>query len=63
MKFRNSYPTFDGEFSIEDSPEDMVVLKWVLNECQVVASVDLNHYSNRIVYYDGATKDSRELRV
>ena len=63
MKFRNSYPAFDGEFSIEDSPEDMVALKWVLNEYQVVASVDLNHYSNRIVYYDGATKDSRELRV
>ena len=61
MKFRNSYPAFNGAFSIVDSPENCIVLKWVFGEYRAIASIDLDNYKNRIVYHDAAAKHDKEV--
>lgn len=61
MKFRNEYPAFNGEFTIENSLENKVVLRWALEEFQATASVDLDTYENKIVYYDVADNSSKEI--
>jgi sucrose phosphorylase len=62
MKFRNSYPAFNGEFFILDSPENQVVLKWTFEKYRAVAKVDLDTYENRIEYYDVEVAHSKEIR-
>jgi len=52
MKFRNTYPAFDGEFKIEDTTENRIRLTWVLDIHQVTAHIDLKSYANRVTYYD-----------
>jgi sucrose phosphorylase len=61
MKFRNSYPAFNGAFSIVDSPENKVVLKWMFGEYRATASIDLDNYENRIVYHDADAKCDKEI--
>ena len=63
MKFRNSYPAFEGKLRIEDSPETQVVLTWTQNNYQTTAYIDLNNYNVNITYFDEESKTSKQFEV
>ena len=63
MKFRNSYPAFDGEFHIEDSSENQMVMTWVQNNYQTTAAIDLNDYQVTITYFDPESDTSMQFEV
>ncbi|NQT10952.1 MAG: sucrose phosphorylase [Desulfobacteraceae bacterium] len=57
MKFRNTYPAFNGSFKIEDSPENQLILTWTENQSKAKAFINLDNYNTKITYYD-PEKDS-----
>lgn len=63
MEFRNTYPAFDGKFSLVKSPEDRLVLSWAKGRHKTTAFIDLNDYATRIVYTDPSSKKQREFEV
>ena len=52
MEFRSTYPAFDGQFVIEDAPDDEIRLSWAQKGHRADLHVDLNAYVTRITYYD-----------
>ncbi|HUV49504.1 MAG TPA: sucrose phosphorylase [Anaerolineae bacterium] len=57
MKFRNTYPAFNGIFKVEDSPENRLILTWTDNQSRAKAFINLDNYNTKITYYD-PEKDS-----
>ena len=55
MAFRSSYPAFNGEFFIEDAPDDRIKLTWKYPPHHTTATVDLNTYKSEISFYDDDT--------
>jgi len=51
MKFRNTYPAFNGRFKIEDSPENQLILTWTDKQFQTKAFINLDNYDTKISYY------------
>ena len=62
MTFRSHYPAFNGNFKIEETPEDQIGLTWRKGRFMTTLHADLNSYETRIVYYD-ATVDTRKRLV
>jgi sucrose phosphorylase len=62
MQFRSSYPAFDGDFTIGDTPEHELVLEWRSGAYRATAKLNLEDYRHQIVYYDEKAKKNRELR-
>jgi sucrose phosphorylase len=52
MKFRSTYPAFNGKFSVEKSPDDQICLSWSLPPYIAEAQIDLNTYKININYFD-----------
>ncbi len=52
MEFRNRYPAFDGELTIEDSKEDELILTYVYQGYITTAFISLNTYKTKIKYFD-----------
>ncbi|WP_319525965.1 sucrose phosphorylase [uncultured Desulfosarcina sp.] len=52
MEFRSNYPAFDGQFAIEDAPDDEIRLSWFQDTCRAILHIDLRSYVTRITYYD-----------
>lgn len=52
MEFRNTYAVFDGEFSIEDAPDDQLKLSWCQGARKATLQIDLTRYDTRIDYFD-----------
>jgi sucrose phosphorylase len=52
MKFRNSYPAFNGIFTVEESEEHELNLKWKHKKYEAVAYIDLNGFKTHITYTD-----------
>ena len=63
MEFRNTYPAFDGDFTIEDTPEDQLRLSWTDGIHRATAEINLNDYQTRIVYHDPAMNREIEYEV
>jgi sucrose phosphorylase len=61
MEFRNSYRAFDGQFAIEDTPDDQLHLSWTQTPCRAVLHVNLRTYATRIAYYDEEKKTTAEF--
>ncbi len=61
MKFRNNYPAFNGQFKIEEAPENQVHLTWTHEEYRAEAEVNLDNYENRITYVDSETQKTRTI--
>jgi sucrose phosphorylase len=55
MEFRNHYPAFDGELTIEDSPENQLILTYSLGQYSCTATIDLVDYSSEIRYFEEKT--------
>lgn len=52
MEFRNNYPAFDGELSVEDSKEHELILTYTYVGHKTTAYIDLKDYHTRISYLD-----------
>jgi len=52
MEFRNTYPAFDGELTIEDCKEKELILSYEYKGYKTTASIDLESYQTKIEYYD-----------
>jgi sucrose phosphorylase len=63
MVFRNTHPAFGGDFTVLDSPEDRLVLRWSRGGDSAEARINLNSYATRIQYTDPASGKQREWIV
>ena len=52
MEFRTSYPVFDGDFSIEETPENILSITWQTEVLRANAYIDLATYRVQITYFD-----------
>lgn len=52
MEFRNSYPAFDGELTIENSRENELILSYENEGYKTTAFIDLESYKTKIKYFD-----------
>jgi len=63
MEFRNNYPAFNGDFIIEDTPEDRLSLTWENSACRATVDIDLNSYQTVITYTDPDTDKKKSFTV
>ncbi len=56
MEFRSTYPAFNGEFKIEEAPDDQIKLTWALPPFQATAHVNLRTYASHIGYFNSRTQ-------
>jgi sucrose phosphorylase len=52
MEFRNTYPAFGGQFTIEDAPDDRLKLNWAQGAHRATLRIDLRSYDTCIDYFD-----------
>ena len=52
MEFRNTYQAFDGQFVINETPDDQLSLTWTHAPYHATAHIDLATYNSSITYYD-----------
>jgi sucrose phosphorylase len=52
MEFRNEYRAFDGDFTIEDAPDDQLVLAWSKPPHKAILHVNLRSYTTQIDYVE-----------
>ena len=63
MEFRNDYPAFNGNLSIEETPEDKLSLTWENGVFRANAHIDLNTYQTRVTYFDDRENMQKEFLV
>jgi sucrose phosphorylase len=61
MEFRNSYPVFDGEFSLGPSKRDKLILRWRKNNLFLEAKIDLTKKEVRVHYLDNESLEEKEV--
>lgn len=61
MKFRNTYPAFDGDLIIEDSKDSEIILTWDSGEHRATLAVDLHSYQTRVKYNDTKTHKQKQF--
>jgi len=52
MEFRNTYPAFNGQFVINEAPDNQLSLTWTEAPFHCTAHVDLATYAVNIRYYN-----------
>ncbi|WP_068786551.1 sucrose phosphorylase [Paenibacillus phocaensis] len=52
IRFRNTYPAFDGEFQVLESPDPEIRLRWSQGDKSCLLHVDLNTNQSVIEYID-----------
>jgi len=50
MRFRNSYPAFDGEFELRETKDHEISMKWQNGDHVCVLYVNLHEYESRVAY-------------
>jgi len=58
MKFRNTYPAFNGTFELLNSDIHELRLKWELDDLYCIAKIDLQKYTVIVEYVDEIEKRS-----
>ena len=58
MIFRNTYPAFNGKFTLEQSDKHELRLRWELDDLYCIAKIDLQFYTVVVEYIDVETKKS-----
>jgi len=62
MEFRNSYPAFDGDYTIHDTTSDeLLEISWKRDEYEAVLKANLATYEYVISYDDLETKEYKQL--
>ena len=63
MRFRNSYPVFDGQFSVEAIGAHGLRLTWQNEPYQAALECDLKRRHFQITYLDQQTNQKRTLSL
>jgi sucrose phosphorylase len=63
MEFRNTCRAFEGQFTIEDAPDDHLKLTWAHGVHRATLRIDLVSYETRIEYFDEGKQVIVELVV
>ncbi len=63
MRFRNSYPAFDGEFSVEALGESGLRMGWKEGEHEAILQCDLQSHTFSISYWDQKTGQKKALAL
>ena len=63
MEFRSNYPAFDGELTIEETPENQLSLTWQKDHFRTTAHIDLVSYQTVITYMDTGSNTEKTFRV
>jgi len=63
MEFRNTCRAFEGQFTIEDAPDDHLKLTWAHGVYRATLHIDLVSYKSRIEYFDEGKQAIVELVV
>lgn len=62
MKFRNSYPAFDGDYCVHDTEnENLIQISWKEKEYEAILKADLKTHEFVINYYDDKSGEYIEL--
>jgi len=61
IRFRNDYPTFNGDFVVLDSEQDKVHLSWQNKDKKCVLKIDLKNHQSVIEYIDDQGKEVKYL--
>ena len=56
IRFRNEYPAFNGEFQVQDSPENEIKLSWEKDEKNCTLHIDLSTFTSLVTFQDEAGK-------
>ncbi len=49
IRFRNKYPAFNGQFSIEDCPENQIIMNWKLDNSE--CTLNINLVTNKVIIF------------
>lgn len=63
MRFRNSYPAFDGQFSVEPNGDHGLLTAWQKDAYKAVLDADLKHHQFAITYWDQDAQQERRLNL
>ncbi len=63
MEFRNSYPAFNGEFTLIKSSDTKLILEWCQKKYTATAYIDVKSYSSKITYTDPVASRETEFIV
>jgi sucrose phosphorylase len=63
MEFRNTCRAFEGQFTIEDAPDDHLKLTWTHGVHRATLQIDLVSYETRIEHFDEGKQAVVELAV
>ena len=63
MRFRSSYPAFDGEFSVESVDQTGLRLTWRKGEYEAVLECDLKEHDFSISFWDPEVKRLQALNL
>ncbi len=61
MEFRNSYPVFDGNFTVHDTPDNIAKISWKDGDYYAELRADLKKNEFSISYFDLETGKYKEL--
>lgn len=61
MRFRNSYPAFQGRFELNYSSDDCIDMAWRHGNYYTAVFVDLNFNTTRIRYMDVETGEEKQI--
>lgn len=61
MEFRNSYPVFDGSFSVGDSGDEKFIFRWRKGDLFLEATINLEKKKVKVVYIDEKTKEEKKI--
>jgi sucrose phosphorylase len=63
MEFRNSYPAFNGDFTLIKSSDTELILEWGQKKYTATAYIDVATYSCKIIYSDPVASRTVEFIV
>jgi sucrose phosphorylase len=63
MEFRNRHAAFNGQFAIDDAPDDQLRLSWKKGPHEARLHIDLNTYTTLIIHCDEAQTTMTEYVV
>ncbi len=63
MRFRNSYPAFQGEYEINSINEELLEITWQNNEYETTLKANLKTHQYSIVYFDPIKNSNCKLSI
>ncbi len=63
MRFRNSYPAFDGTFALHTSTDTELMITWKKNDLYCRLDIDVIRHTGSITYFDEESKTEKKFEI